>query len=346
MNEESRKVKCVVWDLDHTVWDGVLLEGDTLSLRPGVREAVEAFDQRGILQSVVSKNEYEPAWEHVVRFGLADYFLYPQIGWAAKSASIRKIAKDLNIGLDTFAFIDDQAFERDEVRYAEPSVRAFDPEELPRLLEFDEFYPRFLTEDTARRRLLYQADIARQKEEQAFGGPNDAFLATLDMALDVAPAKADDLRRVEELALRTNQLNTTGKSYDYDELERLRTSPDHRLLVAELTDRYGTYGKIGVVLIHCTPTIWTIQLLLMSCRVMSRGIGGPLITFLRREAKAAGVALRADFKDTGRNRMMYVTYKFSGFTEVAVTGEVSLLENDLSQVPPFPVYLRMNASIY
>lgn len=343
MSQEIEKVKCVVWDLDHTVWNGVLLEGDALELRAGVREAIAAFDQRGILQSVASKNEFGPAWERLEEFGLADYFLYPKIGWNPKSESIRQIAQELNIGLDTFAFIDDQPFERDEVRFSVPTVRTFDPEELPQLLEDEDFHPRFLTEDTARRRQLYQADIARQKEEKTFSGANDAFLATLGMKLEIAPAEAEDLRRVEELTLRTNQLNTTGRTYDYDELEQLRKSPDHRLLVAELTDRYGTYGKIGVVLLHCTPEVWTTQLLLMSCRVMSRGIGGALLTFLRAEAKAGGVVLRAEFRDTGRNRMMYITYKFAGFSEMADSEETGLLENDLSQIPAYPTYLQINA---
>src|SRR5690625_82784 len=115
MNRQTEKVKCVVWDLDNTVWDGVLLEGEGLVVRPGIREAMETFDKRGILQSIASKNEFEPAWERLEKFGLAEFFLYPQIGWGAKSESIRKIAEELNIGLDTFAFFDDQPFERDEV---------------------------------------------------------------------------------------------------------------------------------------------------------------------------------------------------------------------------------------
>jgi predicted enzyme involved in methoxymalonyl-ACP biosynthesis len=98
-----------------------------------------------------------------------------------------------------------------------------------------------------------------------------------------------------------------------------------------------------VVLLDCTAEVWTTQLLLMSCRVMSRGIGGALLTFLRAEAKAAGVALRAEFRDTGRNRMMYITYKFAGFSEMKNAGETGLLENDLSQVPPYPTYLKINA---
>jgi len=339
-----KKIKCVVWDLDHTVWSGILLEGDELALRPGVREMIEAFDERGILQSVASRNESGPAREQLKRFGLEQYFLHPQINWDPKSESVKRIAERLNLGVDTFAFIDDQVFERDEVRFSVPDVRTYDAAEIARLRDDPDFIPRVITEDARRRREMYQADLVRQEEETQFKGPNDAFLATLGMEFSFVPAEAGDLLRVEELVARTNQLNTTGRIYSYEELAALRESPDHVLLVADLTDKHGPYGKIGVVLLHCAEGCWTIKLLLMSCRVMSRGIGGALITLLRREAKAAGVRLLADFHATDRNRMMYITYKFAGFSDVAETAGTALMEADLSEIPDLPAYLSVDST--
>jgi FkbH-like protein len=191
---------------------------------------------------------------------------------------------------------------------------------------------------------MYQADLVRQEEETRFKGPNDAFLATLGMEFSVAPAAAEDLPRVEELVARTNQLNTTGRIYSYEELAALRVSPDHVLLVAELTDKHGPYGKIGVVLLERADHRWTIKLLLMSCRVMSRGVGGALITLLRREARAAGVRLFADFQATDRNRMMYITYKFAGFSDVAESAGPALMEADLTDIPELPSYMKINST--
>ncbi len=339
------KIKCLVWDLDHTVWNGVLLEGDALTVRPGVREAMETLDQRGILQSIASKNEHGAAWAQLERFGLAHYFLHPQISWEPKSASLRRIAERLNIGIDTFAFVDDQVFERDEVAFSIPEVRTYDAADVTTLVGQPDFTPVSVTEDARRRREMYQADIVRQEEESAFKGTNDAFLSTLAMTLSVAPAGAADLQRVEELVARTNQLNTTGKVYSFAELEALRVSPEHRLVVAELTDKHGSYGKIGVVLLHCADTTWTIKLLLMSCRVMSRGVGGALITLLRREARTAGVRLLADFRATERNRMMYITYKFAGFSEVNEADGLALLEADLERIPELPSYLEITSTL-
>ncbi len=341
----GQKLKVVVWDLDHTVWDGVLSEGDSLTLRPGVRACIEALDARGVLQSVASRNDHGPAWTKLVDFGLAEYFLAPQINWGPKSESIKALAQKINVGLDTFALIDDQPFERDEVAFSLPAVRVYDAGEIATLLARDEFMPRFVTADSRERRILYQRDFARQEAETNFSGANDAFLATLDMTLRVAPAEPGDLERVEELTLRTHQLNTTGKTFSHAELEALRRSAGHRLLVAELDDRFGGYGKIGLVLLATTPTAWRVELFLMSCRVMSRGVGGALITWLRQEAKAAGVALQAHFIETDRNRMMYVTYRFAGFEEIAEENGVSLLDNDLSDVPELPGYFAFEGRL-
>ena len=343
--KEAQKIKCVVWDLDHTVWSGILSEGDTLEMRPGVRELMETLDARGILQSIASKNDHAPAWERLRSFGIDHLFLYPQVSWGTKSQGIRQIAKALNIGLDTFAFIDDQPFEREEVQFELPEVRVYDVTETASLAALDDFNPRFVTGDSRLRRQMYQTDIARKTEEDRFGGPNEAFLASLDMPFTIAPAQVEDLQRVEELTQRTHQLNTTGETFSYDDLAGLLESPRHRLLVCELTDRFGGYGKIGVVLLESGGGTWTIRLLLMSCRVISRGVGGALLTLLRQQAREQGVRLRSLFRETDRNRMMYVTYRFAGFNEVEKCDGLTLLENDLSSIPPLPGYLKIDARI-
>jgi predicted enzyme involved in methoxymalonyl-ACP biosynthesis len=114
-------------------------------------------------------------------------------------------------------------------------------------------------------------------------------------------------------------------------------------LVAGLTDRYGPYGKIGFCLLECDPEVWRIKLLLMSCRVASRGVGTALITHVRGLARAAGVKLCADFVANDRNRQMYVTYKFNRFREIAREGERTILENDLSTIPSFPPYVELRS---
>lgn len=342
MEKKDRSVKCVVWDLDNTLWEGTLLEGGAGQLRAGVLDTIHALDARGILQSVASKNDSTAALAKLIELGVADYFLYPQIHWGVKSGSMERIAKDINIGLDTLAFIDDQAFEREEVSFALPQVLCIDALEVDGMLARPAFNPRFVTDDSARRRAMYQADITRKEVEEHFEGPQEAFLASLDMRLSIATPLEEDLKRAEELTLRTNQLNTTGYTYSYDELNFFRQSSQHRLLIAGLEDKYGTYGKIGLVLIECRDDAWMVKLLLMSCRVMARGVGTVLINHLRNEARRNGVRLLAEMLPNERNRMMYMTYKFNHFRELEKQGDLVIFENNLEQVQPFPAYLKID----
>ncbi|RST18380.1 HAD-IIIC family phosphatase [Streptomyces sp. WAC05374] len=332
-------VKCVVWDLDNTVWDGVLLEDGDVTLRPAVVDVIRTLDERGILHSVASRNDHDAAMAKLEEFGIAEYFLHPQINWGNKSDSVRAVAEAFNIGIDTLAFVDDQPFERDEVRFAHERVLCIDALDAEAIPGMPQMQPRFVTADSRERRHLYRADVQRQEAQDAHHGTDEEFLASLGMRFTIAPAQERDLQRAEELTVRTNQLNATGYTYSYEELDAFRRSPDHDLLVAGLEDKYGTYGKIGLALVERGTSAWTVKLLLMSCRVMSRGVGSVLLGHLIRSARDAGVTLRAEFVPTSRNRTMYVTYKFAGFREVAKNGDVSVLEHDGTHVQGFPPYM-------
>jgi FkbH-like protein len=332
-------VKCVVWDLDHTLWDGILLEDAAVTLRPGVVDVIRAIDERGILQSVASRNDRDRAMQTLERFGLHDFFLYPQIHWNAKVSSLESIAASLNLALDAFAFVDDDPFERDAVRHAHPEILCLDATDIPGLLARAAFTPAVVTDDAQARRLRYQSEIERTRAAEAFDGPPEAFLAGLGMVLTVFPAESHDLARAGELMVRTHQLNTTGRTYSHDELETLLSSPRQLLLMANLEDCYGQYGTIGLALIETAETTWTIKLLLMSCRVAARGAGSVLIQHLRALAKKRGVRLLADFVETPRNRQMFVTYRLAGFRERERLGPAVVLESDQDTIAGLPDYV-------
>jgi FkbH-like protein len=339
----ERKIKCLVWDLDNTLWDGILLEDSDVSLREGVVEVLRTLDERGILHSVASRNDYEMAMSKLEYFGIDEYFVYPQINWGAKSGSIEQVARSINIGMDTIALIDDQAFERDEVMSVHPEVQCFVAADLISIPDRPAMTPRFVSDESRQRRSMLQADMVRKQAEESFAGAQDQFLASLDMRLEIFPAGESDLKRAEELTLRTNQLNTTGRTYSYDELDELRLSENFHLWVARLDDKYGSHGTIGLALIEKLEREWWIRLLLMSCRVMNRGIGGVIITYIRNRAREAGVRLLSDMIINDRNRMMYMTYKFNHFRETDQSGDMTIFESDLSQIQPFPDYLRVKA---
>ena len=336
-------VKCVVWDLDNTLWDGVLLEDGAVRLRREMAEAIVALDQRGILQSIASRNDAETAMAELTRLGLADYFLYPQIHWGSKAASVRAIASALRFSENTIAFIDDQPFERDEVRSVCPDVVVLDPDSVPAFLRAPATNPPSLSATARQRRHLYRAEIERARDEAAHEGPNHAFLETLGLVLSMQPATLDDLDRLDELTARTSQLNSMGRVYSHDELRALIDSPRHVLLTAALEDRYGSYGTIGLAVVERDAAAWTIRLIVVSCRVMSRGVGGLIVSHLLERGRRAGVAVRADFKPTSRNRVMFVTFRFAGFREVEACAGGTLLEH-AGAVPPIPSYVTLKTA--
>jgi methoxymalonate biosynthesis protein len=305
-------VKCLVWDLDNTLWQGVLLENDTLTLRPGVLEVIRRLDERGILHSVASRNDHDDAWERLEKLGVAEYFVLPQIGWGRKSDSVRTIAEQLNFAPETIAFIDDQHTERAEVTHHLPEVRCYDAEQAAGLAALPEFSP-VATADARQRRALYQQKFQREAARGEFKGPDEDFVRSLGMRMHINRARAEDLARVEELTLRTSQMNATGVHYSSASLRGLVDDPEHEVLVTTVEDRFGSHGAVGVVLLQRHPHKWRLKLLATSCRVVNFGIGTQLLRWLMDQAARAGVHLEADFRRTARNRIMEVAYRFAGF---------------------------------
>ena len=149
---DNKDIKCVVWDLDGTLWNGVLLEDDAVQLRSDIKNIIQTLDRRGILQSIASTNDHDAAMEKIRDFELDDYFVCPEIHWNAKSLSIAKIQANLNINMDSILFIDDEAYERDEVQSVHPEIICMEAREYDTLLAHPRLNPRFITEDSARRR--------------------------------------------------------------------------------------------------------------------------------------------------------------------------------------------------
>lgn len=337
----ERKVKCVVWDLDNTIWNGILLEDDELTLNNDAVLAIKEFDKRGILQSISSKNYFEDAKKKLEEFGLWEYFIYPEINWNDKSQSIESIAKNINIGIDTLAFIDDQKYECDEVNFKHPEVLCIGAECIGDVLNDERFIPLFITEDSSKRRNMYQTDIVRNSIEKKFDGTKEEFLASLKMKLTISRAHEEDLQRAEELTVRTHQLNSTGYMYSYNELKAYIESEDYEVLVAQLDDKYGSYGKIGLALVEKKKDTWELKLLLMSCRVMSKGVGNVLMNYIINCAIEEEKILQAQFVSTDKNRVMYITYKFNGFSEVDKRDNVIILQADMSYRRQNPKYIEV-----
>lgn len=338
----EKKIKCVVWDLDNTIWDGVLLEDKEVTLKENIFEAIKELDRRGILQSISSKNNEKDAMAKLEEQGISEYFIYPQINWQPKSESISEIAKLINIGLDAVALLDDQQFEREEVNFNYPEVLCIDPADgIENILARPELNPKYITSDSKNRRLLYQTDIVRNHIETEFKGPKEEFLMSLGLKMTVSKAVEEDLQRAEELTVRTHQMNSTGYTFSYEELKEFIESEEYEVLMVQLDDKYGTYGKIGLILIRKYENSWDLYLLLMSCRVMSRGVGAAMLNYIINLARKNNTKLYAKFVSSDKNRIMYITYKFAGFAEIKNENGLITMEADMKNERIIPDYIKI-----
>lgn len=283
----SKQVKCVVWDLDNTLWDGTLIETErpeTLQLKAGVMKTIQELDHRGIIQSVASKNDMEIAWPVLEHLGLTEYFLYPEIHWNAKSGSMEQIAKCLNIGIDSLALIDDSVFEREQVHSAWPQVRVYDAIEVPDILNRFEFTVA-VTDESKNRRAMYRAEEKRIQMKNSGNEDTIDFLKKCHLCIEVFEPKTDsELLRCYELVIRTNQLNMSGKKYSQEEFNEVLSRNSHRNFAFSCRDDFGEYGIVGFGQYKLENNKILFTEFAMSCRVAGKYVESALFTlFLQKE---------------------------------------------------------------
>lgn len=323
--ELPRKVKCVVWDLDNTLWDGVLVEDgpDKLNLKPSIRQVIEELDKRGILQSVASKNDHDEALDILKRVELDDFFLAPQISWMPKSEGIKAIASQLNIGLDSLLFVDDSEFERRQVSAVLPEVRTIDAERYLEIADLEECKVP-VTAESRDRRKMYRVETQRQSLAKTFAEDYIAFLRHCEIQMNVRPMNESNLERVHELTQRTNQMNFSGNRYDRSVLQRILSNPDLDTYVIEVEDRFGSYGVVGFCIVDSRTPIMTD--LMFSCRIQSKRIEHAFLTFLiRKYVASTGLDFQAAYRKTPRNAPSGKVFVDIGMKELENDGDVSLL---------------------
>ena len=320
--QPAAKVKCVVWDLDNTLWNGTLIETDdpaALTLNPGIREVVEALDQRGIIQSVASKNDFEPAMAVLEHLGVAEYFLYPQISWGPKSGSVEQIAKSLNIGIDTLALIDDTAFERQQVRSVWPQVRTYDVTELDSLLARPEFdVP--MTAESRSRRAMYRAEEQRNTLMKADHTDIVDFLRKCNLRLHIfTPTAEDEKLRCYELIVRTNQLNMSGKKYTPEEFEEVLARPGHQTFAFSCADDFGEYGIVGFGQYRVEGEVLICTEFAMSCRVARKFVESALFVHLLECENCKNGSFTV--QKTKKNILLRNTLECVGFKRIAESND-------------------------
>jgi FkbH-like protein len=292
--------KCVVFDLDNTLWEGVLLETDEVRLKSFVPGLLKSLDERGILLSVASKNERTHAASKLTSLGIDEYFLYPKVNWAPKSENIRQIAKDLDIGLDTFIFVDDNEFELSEVSSSLPMVECISVDGLSSLLSHTRLQGS-TTSEAGTRRKMYREAMARTELEQSFGGDYTEFLRSCNIRVTIRPNEPADAERITELVQRTNQLNFSGRKYSREEVLTMISDPDIERYVLTCEDKFGAYGTIGFCVVRRRGSVARIEDLMLSCRVQGKLIEAVLFDHICSRGPESTERLEVNFRTTDRN---------------------------------------------
>jgi FkbH-like protein len=358
----GRSYKCLVLDLDNTLWGGVVgddgVEGIALGQGSAEGEAFVAFQSyardlaaRGVILAVCSKNDEVNA--------LAPFERHPDMvlkrsdiacfvaNWDDKATNIRRIAETLNIGLDSLVFVDDNPFERNLVRGKLPMVAVPEVTDDPTMFaqciaDAGYFEALALTDEDRARGAQYQANAARASMA---GQANDigAYLASLDMKLLWGHFDSIGLPRIAQLINKSNQFNLTTKRYNEDELRQMMADPNVAGLQLRLLDRFGDNGMIAVVILRREGGIGVIDTWLMSCRVLGRKVEEATLTVLAAAARRLGVtSLQGEYLPTAKNAMVKDHYSKLGFTVDEASADATRYRLDLAAyvAPELPMLIE------
>jgi FkbH-like protein len=346
-NGPSRK--CLVLDLDNTLWGGILGEDGAARLRIGgdsvgqayreFQQAILALHRRGILLALCSRNDEAEALSVIATHpGMVlrpEHFAAVRVNWDDKVSNVQALAAELNIGLDSFVFVDDDPFERQSVRERLPDVLVLD---LPRdpalyrstLLQLDAFDTLQVTPEDRERGRMYQERRARERL-QSEAGSLEAYLAGLEMEVAAVPAVGPTQTRLFQLVHKTNQFNLTTRRYSEAEFEVRVRAPEYRVFGIRVRDRLGDSGVVGLVVLHMEGEACEIETFLLSCRVLGRSIETGVLSYAVELARQAGATcMRGRYIATAKNALVRDLYERHGFTLVRRDGGADVWEARLA----------------
>ncbi|MCQ9207748.1 MAG: HAD-IIIC family phosphatase, partial [Omnitrophica bacterium] len=312
--------KCVVLDLDNTLWGGIVGEDGFHGIKLGptapgnayveFQKHILALFRRGIILAINSSNNEADAMkvlrEHPHMILREHHFASLKINWENKAKNIVDIAKDINIGLDSMVFIDDDKRNREIVKAMLPQVLC---PELPEgasgharmLREIKELDSLQITREDKKRGRLYATERKRKKSKDTFRNLSE-YLKALDITVEIGRAGRFSIPRISQLTMRTNQFNFSAKRYDEKEIERITRDTRYSIYHIKVKDKYGDYGIVGALFVKKSHEEWLVDTFLLSCRVLGRNIEDAVISALIREAARKNIErLTIFYKKTEKN---------------------------------------------
>ncbi len=337
--------RCLVMDLDNTLWGGVIgddgLEGIVLGQGDAqgeafmtVQSAALALRERGIVLAISSKNNDEiarlPFRQHPEMLVRENHVAVFQANWNDKATNIRAIADELSLGLESLVFLDDNPAERRLVRDMLPEVAVpelpDDPAYYARTLLAAGYFEALVFSPEDQKRADFYQDNARRVTLQRSSGDLDAYLRSLDMTITFRPFDEIGRARIAQLINKSNQFNLTTQRYSEAQVREFEADPNCFTLQVRLIDMFGDNGMISVIICSCEADQWLIDTWLMSCRVLGRRVEQAVLQELVSHARNLGIVrIIGTYRATGRNRLVEDHYAKLGFTECPCQTEGSTL---------------------
>lgn len=358
--------KVLVLDLDNTLWGGVVaddgLEGIEIGDTSPRGEAFKAFQkyiaslkQRGILLAVCSKNDHAKAAEafekHPEMVLRMHDFVSLKANWEPKSDNLRQMAVELNLGLDSFVFVDDNPAEIEIVRQFAPEVTTIllgpDPADyVAQLADCRLFEPRNLTAEDAARTDQYRSEAQRRTLSNTVTDMG-SYLESLAMEAVFSEFAPVDVPRLAQLSNKSNQFNLTTRRRTEAEIQALMADPDHVCFAVRLKDRFGDHGLISIIIGHRADTVMKIDTWLMSCRVLKRQVEHEVLNELARLADINGCShLEGVYLPTPKNDMVRDFYTAMGFVLVSENPESRVFRLALNQYQPMITHISITRRSY
>ena len=321
----GERKKCLVLDLDNTLWGGVIGEDGLGGIQLGptkegaiyqnFQRRILELKQQGVLLAVVSKNNIDDALsairQHPDMLLREEDFVAIKANWDPKPVNIEYLGTELNLGLDSFVFIDDNPVEREAVKIVLPAVTVpdfpTDPVQLESFMRSvaRDFFPTLrLTQEDLKKSEQYRVERLREEEKQKFTNL-DEYLDSLDMRLSTREVGEEDIPRAAQLTQKTNQFNLTTRRYTEADMRSMSLSPEWHLWMGELEDRFGKYGKVILCLAQIEGERAMLDTFLMSCRVMGRGVESAFLEHVEQALARVGVTkVEAEYRITPKNSMV------------------------------------------
>lgn len=324
-----KRKKCVVLDLDNTLWGGVLGEDGISGIKIGgdypgkafafFQKSLQQLSKAGVILTVCSKNnevDVLEAWEKNPFMVLKkDNFAAYRINWTDKATNIRELATELNIGLDSFVFVDDNPTERELIKQMLPTVSVPDfpaqPYELPMFFKkmVDDYFKVYsVTDEDKKKTEQYKANAARAQAQQSFTDFS-AFLESLDIKMTIEAANEFNIPRIAQMTQKTNQFNLTTKRYTDADVRRF-VDEGWKIWCISVADKFGDNGITGAIMINDNE----IDSLLLSCRILGKGIEKAFLKSVLSLLKEKGIdSIRAEYLPTLKNGQVADFYDKCGF---------------------------------